>query len=49
MINIEKATKEDLIIEYEKCQKDWGKFSCDCYGYYIAALHKRIVELGGWS
>lgn len=49
MIDIEKATKEELIAEYEKCQKDWGKCSCDCYGYYIKALHKRIVQLGGWS
>lgn len=49
MIDIEKATKEELLAEYEECLKDWGKYSCDCYGYYIAALHKRIVELGGWA
>ena len=49
MIDIEKASKEELIEEYEKCEAMWGKLSCDCFGYYIQALHKRITELGGWS
>ena len=48
MIDIETASKEELIIEYNKCQQDWGKYSCDCYGFYIEAIHKKIVELGGW-
>ena len=48
MIDIENATKEELIAEYDKCNKDWGKYGCDCFGYYIQALHKRIIELGGW-
>ena len=49
MIDIEKATKKELITEYKKCEEDWGKNSCDCYGYYIDAIYKRIVELGGWD
>ena len=48
LIDIETATHQELLDEYEKCQKDWGKNSCDGYGYYIDALHKKIVELGGW-
>jgi hypothetical protein len=49
MIKIEKASKEELIQEYEKCQQDWGKYSYESFGHYITALHTRIVELGGWS
>lgn len=26
----------------------WFKYSCDSFGYYIMALHRRIVELGGF-
>jgi len=48
MIDIEKATKQELLQEYEKCQQLWGRYSCDCFGFYISALHNRIVELGGW-
>jgi len=48
MIDIENSTKEEIVTEYKKCEKDWGKYSCNGYGYYIQALHKRIVELGGW-
>lgn len=48
MIDIQTATKEELLKEYEQCEKDWGKWSCDSFGCYIKALHKRIVELGGW-
>ena len=48
MIDIQKSTKEQLIQEYEKCQNEWGNYSSDCFGFYIQAIHKRIVELGGW-
>lgn len=47
-LNIKTATHSELLAEYESCQQDWGKYSCDCYGFYIQALHNRIVELGGW-
>jgi hypothetical protein len=48
MIDIENATHQELLKEYEECEELWGKYSCDSFGYYISALHKRIVELGGW-
>jgi hypothetical protein len=48
MIDIEKATKNQLLAEYEAMEEIWGMYSCDSLGYYIEALHKRIVELGGW-
>ena len=48
MIDIEKSTKKELLDEYEKCQEEWGKLSCDCFGFYIKALHKKIVVMGGW-
>jgi hypothetical protein len=48
LLDIENATLKELISEWDSCQKDWGKYSSDCYGYYIDALHKQIVKLGGW-
>lgn len=48
MINIENASYQELLTEYEKCETLWGKYSCDCFGYYIMAIHSKIVELGGW-
>ena len=49
MLNVQDATKEELIKEYDEVSGDlWSKYSCDCLGFYLSALHKRIVELGGW-
>jgi hypothetical protein len=48
LIDIEKASHEELLQEYEDCQQLWGKYSCDCFGFYIGALHKEIVKRGGW-
>ncbi len=48
MIDIKEATHKELLEEYEESEKKWGKYSSDCFGFYISALHKRIVELGGW-
>lgn len=49
LLNIEKASKEELLTEYDDCMNLWGKYSCDSFGYYISALHAKIVELGGWT
>lgn len=46
--DIENATHEELLIEWRKCEILWGKYSCDCFGYYINQLHQKIVSLGGW-
>jgi len=49
MIDIEKATKEELIAEHTRMTCNiWSKYSCDCLGFYVSALHRKIVELGGW-
>ena len=48
MINIDTSTKEELLKEYDEMQYLWGMYSCDCFGFYIQALHRKIVELGGW-
>jgi len=48
MNNIENATKEQLIVEYENCMKDWSKYSCDCFSFYIAKVHDKIISLGGF-
>jgi hypothetical protein len=48
MIDIENSTKEVLIEEYNKCQNLWGKYSCDCFGFYIQALQNKISQLGGF-
>ena len=48
MIDIENATHQELLDEYKRCQEEWGKYSCDSFGYYISALHKEIVKRGGW-
>lgn len=49
MIDIATATKQELIEEYEAMEAEWGKWSCESFGFYLSALHKRIVELGGWD
>ena len=49
ILDIEKASHKELLKEWEKVQDLWGKYSCDCLGFYVSALHKRIVELGGWK
>lgn len=49
LIKIEIASHQELINEYSHCEVLWSKYSCDCLGYYMQALHKRIVELGGWN
>ena len=48
ILDIEKATHDELLKEYDSCMEDWGKYSCDSFGYYIDALHKQIVKFGGW-
>lgn len=48
-IDIDNSSHEELLKEHYICTGDlWSKYSCDCLGFYIKALHKRIVELGGW-
>ena len=47
MVDINNATHNELLEEYEEIQKLWSKYNCDCLGFYVNALHKRIVELGG--
>jgi hypothetical protein len=49
MIDIDNATHQELLCEYEKCEQLWVKYSYDCFGFYMDALHKKIVELGGWE
>jgi hypothetical protein len=49
MIDIETATHKELLKEYDHQMNDvWGKYSCDCLGFYIRQLHKAITEKGGW-
>ena len=46
--DLSKVSYEELIEEWDKCQELWGKYSCDCFGFYIDALHKEITKRGGW-
>ena len=48
MIDVEKSSHKELLDEYERCEKEWGRYSSDCFGFYVQALHRKIVELGGW-
>jgi hypothetical protein len=48
LIDIENSTREQLIQEYNECEKLWGKYSSDCFGFYMTALHKQISKLGGF-
>ena len=48
MLNIETASHEELLKEWEETEKLWSTYSCDCLGFYRSALHSRIVSLGGW-
>ena len=45
MINIETATKEELLKELEECNKLWCFYSCDCFGFYIQKIQNKIYEL----
>jgi hypothetical protein len=49
MIDIENSTKEELLKEWNKVQQLWNKYSCESLGFYYTALHRRIVQLGGWA
>jgi hypothetical protein len=49
MIDIENSTHEELLVEWENCQEDWASLSCDCFGFYIKALHTAITNKGGWK
>ncbi len=49
MIDFETATLQELINEHEICQQDWGKYSSDCFSFYISALHKEILKRGGYT
>jgi len=49
MIDIKTATHQELINEYHhQTTNVWGRHSSDSLGFYISALHKAIVALGGW-
>jgi hypothetical protein len=45
MIDIESASLKELQNELEAMNKLWGAYSCDCFGFYISALQKRIAQL----
>lgn len=46
--DLTKVSYEDLITEWDKCEKLWGKYSCDSFGFYMDVLHKEISNRGGW-
>jgi hypothetical protein len=49
MIDIKKSNKKELITEYYNILNNiWGKYSCDCLGYYTTAIFNKIVKLGGF-
>ena len=48
LLNIDKSTHKELLVEWNKCQKLWSKYSCDCFGFYINSLYNKIVDYGGW-
>ncbi len=48
MLDIENSTHQELLKEWYECEEAWSKWSCDCFGYYISALHTKIRSLGGW-
>jgi len=48
MIDVEKATKKELLKEWDNVTDLWGGYSCDCLGFYVDALHKEISKRGGW-
>lgn len=47
-LNIKKATRRQLLIEYRQCENIWSKYSCDCLGYYMGAIQTRIMQTGGF-
>lgn len=47
-IDVNAATKEELLEEHEECEQLWSRYSCEGLGNYITAIRKRIAELGGF-
>ena len=45
---IEDCTYDELLQEWEECERLWSYYSCDCFGFYINALGREIVKRGGW-
>lgn len=46
--DLEKATDDELALEQIRCEKLWSRFSCDCFGFYISALHREITKRNIW-
>ena len=46
--DVRNATDDELIEEEIECQRVWGKFSCDCFGFYISALRREITDRNIW-
>lgn len=44
-IDIDRATHEELVREYDECDALWCMYSCDCLSYYMTALHNKILSL----
>jgi hypothetical protein len=49
IIDIQNSTKKEILAEYEECEKLWSRYSGDDLGYYMMTMHKRILELGGFT
>lgn len=48
MLDIDTASHEELLKEWEDMEELWGMYSCDCFGFYMNALHSKIESMGGW-
>lgn len=42
MLLTEQNTLKELEKEYEAMQDLWGKYSCDCFGFYMTFLQNQI-------
>lgn len=45
LLDIDNATLDELESEYAECEANWGKWSCECFGFYIEAIRCRIIKL----
>lgn len=46
--DLKNATDDELIEEEAECERLWGRYSCECFGFYISALRREILDRNIW-
>lgn len=46
--DLENASDDELVRYQIECEKLWSRYSCDCFGFYVSALHREITKRDIW-